>query len=281
MPDKLVKLKGAMVTDLENKIAVITGGGGLLGVKHAEALLEANVKVLLLDINAEALNLAKTNLNSVNCETLICDITSEEAVKTALSFAVQKWGRAPHILINNAAIDPKVKKNDDGKNLSRLENFSLEQWNLEINVGLTGSLICSKIFGSEMAKLKSGVILNIASDLGIIAPDQRLYRKEGVAEDQQNVKPVTYSVIKHGLIGLTKYLATYWGPVGVRCNAFAPGGVYNNHPEEFVAKISQLIPMGRMAKIGEYKESILFLCSDASSYMNGAVLTADGGRSAW
>ena len=132
-----------------------------------------------------------------------------------------------------------------------------------------------------MLKNKSGVILNIASDLGLIAPDQRLYRKEGVPENLQNVKPVTYSVIKHGLIGLTKYLATYWGPQGIRCNAFAPGGVFNNHPEEFVQKISQLIPLGRMANLDEYKAAVLFLCSDASSYMNGAVLTADGGRSTW
>ena len=132
-----------------------------------------------------------------------------------------------------------------------------------------------------MAKKNYGVILNIASDLGLIAPDQRLYKKEGVADNLQNVKPVTYSVIKHGLIGLTKYLATYWAQNGVRCNAFAPGGVYNNHPEEFVQKISQLIPMGRMAKSGEYKSTIVFLCSEASSYMNGTVVTADGGRSVW
>ena len=267
--------------NLKDKIAVITGGGGLLGVKHAEALLEADARVLLLDINAEALTQAAGKLNSAHCETLICDITSEAEVRNALAHAIQKWKVAPHILVNNAAIDPKVKKDDDGKNLSRLENFSLDQWNLEINVGLTGSLICAKVFGPEMLKNKSGVILNIASDLGLIAPDQRLYRKEGVPENLQNVKPVTYSVIKHGLIGLTKYLATYWGPQGIRCNAFAPGGVFNNHPEEFVQKISQLIPLGRMANLDEYKAAVLFLCSDASSYMNGAVLTADGGRSTW
>lgn len=266
---------------LTNKIAVVTGGGGLLGVQHAEALLEAEARVLLLDINGETLNSAKNKLNSQHCETFQCDITNEENVRKALDFCINQFGRSPDILINNAAIDPKVKKNDDGKNLSRLENFSLDQWQTEINVGLTGSLICAKVFGFEMSKNKEGVILNIASDLGLIAPDQRLYKKEGVADNQQNVKPVTYSVIKHGLIGLTKYLATYWAENGVRCNAFAPGGVYNNHPEEFVEKISKLIPLGRMAESGEYKSAIVFLCSEASSYMNGTVVTADGGRSVW
>jgi NAD(P)-dependent dehydrogenase (short-subunit alcohol dehydrogenase family) len=132
-----------------------------------------------------------------------------------------------------------------------------------------------------MAKQKKGVILNIASDLGVIAPDQRIYRQDNVDAALQNVKPVTYSVIKHGIIGLTKYLATYWAEDGVRCNAFAPGGVYNNHPEGFLKKLTNLIPLGRMADIDEYKSAILFLCSDASSYMTGSVLNMDGGRTAW
>ena len=139
----------------------------------------------------------------------------------------------------------------------------------------------SREIGKRMAENGGGVILNIASDLGIIAPNQRIYRKEGVAENEQPVKPVTYSVEKHGLIGLTKYLATYWAKNGVRVNAIAPGGVYNNHNDAFVQKLTNLIPLGRMADKDEYKAAILFLISDASSYMTGTTLIIDGGRTAW
>ena len=132
-----------------------------------------------------------------------------------------------------------------------------------------------------MAANGGGVILNIASDLAVFAPDQRLYRKPGLPEDRQPVKPVTYPVIKAGLVGLTRYLATYWHEQGVRANALSPGGVYNNQPEEFVAKLSQLSPLGRMARPDEYRAAIQFLCSDASSYMTGQNVVMDGGRSAW
>jgi NAD(P)-dependent dehydrogenase (short-subunit alcohol dehydrogenase family) len=126
-----------------------------------------------------------------------------------------------------------------------------------------------------------GVIINVASDLGVIAPDQRLYRIEGVPDHLQPVKPVTYSVVKHGLIGLTKYIATYWSDQGVRCNSISPGGVYVDQDEQFVIKLSKLIPMGRMARQDEYRGAIIFLCSEASSYLNGANLVIDGGRTAW
>ncbi|MEI8366733.1 MAG: SDR family oxidoreductase, partial [Parachlamydiaceae bacterium] len=141
--------------------------------------------------------------------------------------------------------------------------------------------LCSQAIGTVMACQGSGVIVNIASDLAVIAPDQRLYRKSGVPADRQPVKPVTYSVVKSGLIGLTRYLATYWCEQGVRCNALSPGGVENGQPEDFVARLSQLIPMGRMAHHEEYQGALLFLCSDASSYMNGQNLVVDGGRSCW
>lgn len=184
------------------------------------------------------------------------------------------------ILINNAARNPKVETAGD-KDFSRLEHFPWEQWQLDLNVGLGGAFNCAKVFGARMARQGSGVIVNIASDLGVIAPDQRLYRVPGRDSEQQPVKPVTYSVVKHGLIGLTKYLATYWCEQGVRCNALSPGGVYAGQNDVFVSKLSQLIPLGRMADADEYRGAIAFLCSDASSYMNGANLVVDGGRSAW
>ena len=157
----------------------------------------------------------------------------------------------------------------------------MEVWNQDIAVGLTGAFLCARTFGEIMAKQGKGVILNIASDLALISPDQRLYRKSGLPDQAQFVKPITYSVVKSGLIGLTRYLATYWADCGVRCNALSPGGIHVDQEEDFVQRLSQLIPMGRMASKDEYKAAVAFLVSDASSYMNGANLVMDGGRTVW
>ena len=269
--------------NLKDELVVITGGAGLLGATYTKVLLEAEATVILFDINEIALKKLKSIYENDYIQkiyTYTIDITNENAILEAKREIYKSLKRYPSVLINNAAIDPKFEKNSK-INKSRLENFDLGQWNLEISVGLTGAMLCTKIFGKDMAMNNKGVIINIASDLGIIAPDQRLYKIDGIDEDKQNVKPVTYSVIKHALIGLTKYTATYWAHKGVRCNAFAPGGVYHNHSQEFLDKIEPLIPMGRMANLHEYEATILYLCSDASSYMNGATLNMDGGRTIW
>jgi len=267
---------------LTNKVAIITGGAGLLGTKHAEAIAEMGGMPILLDIDDGKGELAAANISkafNISCAYYNCDITNEGAIEKVKDDIIKTHCNID-ILINNAAIDPKVKT-DISHETSRLEKFSLDQWNLEISVGLTGAYLCSKIFGSEMAQKECGVIVNISSDLGIISPDQRLYRKEGTQENEQPVKPITYSVIKHGIIGLTKYLATYWADKGIRVNTISPGGVYTGQPDEFVNKISELIPLGRMAYEDEYKAAIVFLCSDASSYMTGSNLVIDGGRTCW
>ena len=163
----------------------------------------------------------------------------------------------------------------------RLENISLETWNRDINISLTGALLCSRIIGKHMAENKGGVILNISSDLGIIAPDQRIYKKDGIPDNRQIVKPVTYSVIKHGLIGLTKYLSTYWLGKNIRVNTLCPGGVFSGQAKEIMDEINYRIPVGRMANKDEYKSAIVFLLADTSSYLNGATLVMDGGRSVW
>ena len=209
------------------------------------------------------------------------DVTSVESA-TELHDQLYRDHGGVDILINNAAIDAKVTAAPGLPNATRFETFRLEQWRLELEVGLTGVLICCQTFGAPMAERGSGVILNIASDLGVIAPDQRLYRRDDVtSESEQPVKPVTYSVIKHGLIGLTKYLATYWARRGVRVNALSPGGVFNGQSEVFVQRLTNLIPMGRMADDDDYRAAVQFLCSDASRYMTGQNIVIDGGRTVW
>jgi NAD(P)-dependent dehydrogenase (short-subunit alcohol dehydrogenase family) len=263
---------------MTDKVAVVTGGAGLLGVQHAEALIDVGATVYVADINEGAALIACKRLGR-NAFPLSIDVADPESVNLALQRVLAERN-AVHVLINNAAIDPKVNA-ESIVETSRLENFPIEQWRFQIDVGLTGAFLCSKSFGSWMASHGGGIILNIASDLSVFAPDQRLYRKTGVPEDCQPVKPVTYSVIKTALVGLTRYLASYWADKGVRCNALSPGGVYNGQADEFVARLSQLIPLGRMARVDEYRAAIQFLCSDASSYMTGQNIVMDGGRSVW
>lgn len=269
--------------DLSGKVALITGAAGLLGREHARALLDSGAKVVLTDIRRQYLEIEREELSSVygkdNILVYSMDVTLESSILNVLDDLHSK-DLDISILINNAAIDPKVAQGSSLSESSRLENFNLDQWNLELSVGLTGAFLCAKIFGSAMAKKKhGGVILNIASDLSIISPDQRLYRKEGVEGIDQPVKPITYSVIKAGLVGMTRYLATYWPDKGIRCNVLSPGGVENSQGEEFIKKLTSLIPMGRMATADEYHSAVQFLCSDASIYLTGQNIVIDGGRS--
>ena len=269
--------------DLSGKTALITGAAGLLGFEHAQALLETGCSVVLSDVNQIKLDEIAENFKKEFPDSKIHSEFLDVSDLTSVSKLYEKLKNQKveiDILINNAAINPLVK-NDSLIESSRLESYSNDQWDIEIKVGLTGAFNCSKIFGADMASRNSGNIVNIASDLGIIAPDQRLYKKNNRPQNMQPVKPVSYSVIKHGLIGLTKYLSTYWSDVGVRCNSLSPGGVKNNQGNEFLGRINNLIPLGRMANKDEYRGAIQFLCSDASSYMNGHNLVIDGGRSVW
>ena len=273
----------AQLFDLSGRVVVITGGAGLLGVRHAEAVAGAGAIPVLVDLRLEAAERCAAGIASrfgVAAAGLAADITQADAVEALRAEVTRRFGRGD-VLINNAANNPKQEDAGKGTEWSRLESFPLRQWEADLAVGLTGAFLCSRVLGAEMARRGRGVILNIASDLGVIAPDQRLYRRPGLSPEQQPVKPVTYSVVKTGLIGLTRYLATYWADRGVRVNALSPGGVHNNQPEDFVQRLSQLIPMGRMANIDELQGAVLFLCSDASSYMTGANLVLDGGRTCW
>ena len=268
--------------DLTGRVAVITGGAGLLGEQHARAIAMAGGIPVLVDIQHErasekaAVLSREYGVPAVGCA---ADITKQPEIEALRTEILARFGRLD-ILINNAANNPKMEASTE-VNFSRLENFPLAQWEADIAVGLTGAFLCSKVFGSHMAANGGGVIVNVASDLALIAPDQRIYRQPGVPEQMQAVKPVTYSVVKSALVGLTRYLASYWADKKVRVNAISPGGVYNGQPEDFVARLTNLIPLGRMAATNEYQGAIVFLCSDASSYMTGANLVVDGGRSCW
>ena len=271
-----------MSFSMKDQVVVITGGGGFFGAQQAQAVAEIGGIPILVDINEK---LAKEEAKKVEelfevpSLSFKVDITSAQEIDRFVKEILKKFNKID-VLINNAANNPKMDESTE-KESSRLENFSLNDWNADISVGLTGAFLCSKIIGTHMADSNKGVILNIASDLGIIAPDQRIYKKEGLSEEEQPVKPVSYSVIKHALIGLTRYLATYWCEKGIRVNALCPGGIANNQPKELVDKLVKLIPMGRMAKFDDYRGGIQFLVSDASKYMTGQVLVMDGGRTVW
>ena len=247
--------------------------------------METGASVILTDINEESLSKAEGYLNSNGYEgkvsSHVMDVSSEKNINE-VSEKLKNSKVRVDILVNNAAIDPKQSSIQNSAEETRFENFSVDRWNMEIAVGLTGTFLCSKVFGSLMAgDNKGGVILNISSDLSVIAPDQRIYRQENLKEELQPVKPITYSVIKTGIIGLTKYLASYWPNKGVRINALSPGGVHTNQDESFVKRLTSLIPMGRMAEPDEYISAVQFMCSNASAYMNGHNLVIDGGRTIW
>ena len=270
---------------LAGKVALITGAAGLLGEQHAKAVLAAGGSVVLTDISEGALLASSeklaTQFAKESIHSYLMNVAELDSI-LSVSDALTILGIRVDVLINNAAIDPKVSSDKGIVESSRLENFSLEQWNLQIAVGLTGAFLCSQVFGTLMAEDgRGGVILNIASDLSVFSPDQRLYQQAGLPANRQPVKPVTYSVIKTGLIGLTRYLSTYWAGNGVRSNALSPGGIYTGQGDAFVHNLESLIPLGRMAKEDEYQSAIQFLCSDASAYMNGQNVVMDGGRSVW
>jgi NAD(P)-dependent dehydrogenase (short-subunit alcohol dehydrogenase family) len=275
--------KNLSIFDNTGRTALITGGAGLLGIEHAKAMLSIGADVIITDLSIDKLIKVREYLASSfsksKIKTFVMDVSSEISV-SKVSEDISDLGVRVDILINNAAINPGANSLQSAIKDTRLENFSLEQWNLEMSVGITGAFLCSKVFGSIMAADRlGGVILNIASDLSVIAPNQELYRREGLADELQAVKPVTYSVIKTGLIGLTRYLSSYWAHKGIRCNALSPGGVYDGQSDEFVNRLNDLIPMGRMARYDEYVGAVQFLCSDASLYMNGQNIVMDGGRS--
>ena len=271
--------------DLSGKVVIITGAAGNLGSRYADGLSQFGANVVLADIDyIKCKQMAKKIKEKylTDPEPIKLDLTKKKSISNMVSKVLKKYSKID-VLINNASNNAKVESVEKDQNFSRLENFDLEKWNQDMAVGLTGAFLCSKHFGFAISKNSNGgSIINISSDLGVIAPDQQIYQKKGLTDEQQMVKPVSYSVVKTGLIGLTRYLATYWALKNVRCNALCPGGILNDHlTDDFLKNMHQRIPMGRMANVDDYKSAIVFMISDASSYLNGAILSIDGGRSVW
>jgi NAD(P)-dependent dehydrogenase (short-subunit alcohol dehydrogenase family) len=265
---------------LADRVALITGGAGLLGREHASAIHAAGGIPVLADLDAARAHGAAARIGS-RAQGLEMDVTQPESIAAGVDSLCREHGRID-ILINNAAHNPIVDPDPDAPARGRLEDTDLHTWNRDLAVGLTGAMLCSRIVGAQMrADGRGGVVINIASDLALIGPDQRLYARPGRSADEQSKKPVSYSVVKSGLLGLTRYLATYWADAGIRVNALCFGGVRTDQPPEFLERIARVVPMGRMACVDEYRGAIVFLCSDASSYMTGSVLTIDGGRTCW
>jgi len=268
---------------LTNKTALITGAAGLLGPHHSAALAEIGFNLVLIDLNKKKLDIVCKELNNkfkrIRIIKHYCDIRSPKQVNK-LNDNLKKAKIFVNCLVNNADINPKMI-NYSKKASSSIEKYDLKKLNNEISVGIVGTFICCKVFGTEMAKRKQGVIINISSDLGINAPDQRVYHRSENMKKVKNFKPIGYSISKHAVNGLTKYLATYWGIKNIRCNTLVLGAVFNNQPKYLIKNVKKRIPLNRLAKVNEYKKAIQFLASDGSSYMTGQSLIIDGGRTIW
>jgi len=267
--------------DIAGRIAVVTGGNGLLGTEYVKTLAEAGARVAVVD-KASALNdeLMSLQRQGQDIALYTSDITLEEDVEHVLDSLQKQWG-TPGILINNAAVDTPLS-GDYGNN--DLDNFPLEVWNEALSVNLTGMFLCCKIFGSAMASddnASGGSIVNVSSTYGLRAPHQEIYDYKKDRGEPFYEKPITYTTTKAGVIGMTKWLAAYWAKKNVRVNTLVPGGVFADQDAEFLSGYTRLTPMARMAEKYEYNEAILFLASAASSYMTGSTLVIDGGWTAW
>jgi len=270
--------------DLSGRVAIVTGGAGLLGKQHAAVLADAGAHVVIVDLALDAACRTAqevTTEHGVEALGVQADVTVKADVDRMVDATMQKFGRID-ILINNAALTVKGGGELADQYFAPFEDYPLELWERALRVNLTGVFLCCQSVGKQMVARKSGVVLNIASDVGTISPDHRIY--EGVVNTQTGRPfntPAAYATTKAGLINLTRYLATYWAPFGIRVNALSPGGVLADHDPQFVRNVTSRIPLGRMARADEYRGAVLFLVSPASSYMTGANLIVDGGRTAW
>ncbi len=268
--------------DLTGKVAVVTGGAGLLGAEFSRTLAEAGAAVAVVDLNAHAARKVASALCDAGYQAngFGTDITGPASVRDLVASVVKDFGRLD-ILVNSAALDPKFDPDASAKGIApgSFEDYPLDQWNAALGVNLTGMFLITQACVKPMlAQGKKGSIINICSTYGLNGPDQRIYIKEG---KRVAFKPVYYTVTKAGVLGFTKYLSAYYAGTEIRVNALTPGGVFNNHEEYFVQNYSAKTILGRMARKDEMNGALLFLASEASSYMTGNNLVVDGGWTAW
>jgi NAD(P)-dependent dehydrogenase (short-subunit alcohol dehydrogenase family) len=262
---------------LTDKVAVVTGALGLLGKQHCNALSEAGASIVVTDLNeSECAKFAATL--PASALGISADITDKKSVKDLKEKVFSNYGKID-ILVNNAAINDKFENPLSALEESKFENYPVEMFRKSLDVNVTGMFLCSQVLGNEMANKGSGSIINIASTYGIVAPDQSIYKNE--KGEQTFYKSAAYPVTKGAVISFTRFLAAYWGNKGVRVNTLSPGGMKDNQEEFFVKNYSAKTPLGRMANPTDYKGALIFLASDASSYMTGANLIVDGGWTAW
>jgi NAD(P)-dependent dehydrogenase (short-subunit alcohol dehydrogenase family) len=268
--------------DLSGRVAVVTGGVGLLGAEFCRTLAEAGAAVAVVDLNESASQAVAESLTNSGYPALAlpADITQPESVNAAVETLLSRFGRID-VLVNSAALDPKFDPEAVNKGITpgAFEDYPLDLWNSALNVNLTGMFLMTQACVRPMLDQgKKGSIINICSTYGLNGPDQRIYVKDGL---RVAFKPVYYTVTKAGVMGFTKYLAAYYAETEIRVNALTPGGVFNNHEDYFVKNYSAKTILGRMAKKDEMNGALLFLASDASSYMTGNNLVVDGGWTAW
>jgi len=259
---------------LSGKVAIVTGGAGQLGGCYVRTLLEAGAFVAALDVRLERPKSKLKNIASDRLLSIEVDITCRSSLKKGIDTILSRFGGI-NILINNAAID--TPPNSDEQDTGPFETYPESSWQIMMDVNLKGTFFACQVIGGHMAKSGGGNIINISSLYGVLSPDQRIYEYK----EKPFFKPAAYSVSKAGVLGLTKYLATYWANHNVRVNALVLGGVFNNQDEAFIDNYITKVPLGRMAREDEYNGAILFLASDASSYMTGANIVIDGGFSCW
>jgi 2-deoxy-D-gluconate 3-dehydrogenase len=264
---------------LTGRTAIVTGGAGLLGAQFSRCLAEAGANVIVADLEgSSAEGVAQSIIQAgFSAQGIEVDVRQPDSTKAMLEAAHDYFDRV-QILVNSAALDPKFDPEHQVEGQNAFEEYPLEQWNQALAVNLTGMFLCCQAVVSDMLENSSGSIINICSTYGLVGPDQRIYQQP---DKPVQYKPVYYPVTKAGVMGLTRYLATYYEGRNIRVNALTPGGVFNNHEEAFVRNYATRTVLGRMAEPDEMNGALLFLASDASSYMTGANLVVDGGWTAW
>lgn len=281
IPPSIPRVPAPELFRLDGRVALVTGGAGLLGRRYCEALVEAGATVVVADLDGARAEAVAAAISRERALGLPLDVSDEESVGAATARAVARFGRLD-ILVNNAALTVRGGSERLDDYFAPFERYPRDLWDRAIAVNLTGMMLCAQAAGRQMLRQGGGVIVNIASTYGVVAPDQRLYDgvKSPYADTGFNT-PVSYAVTKSAVLGLTRYLATYWAGKNIRVNALTPHGVYDKHDATFVRNFASRSPLGRMARDDEYRGALLFLVSDASSYMTGANLIVDGGWTAW